>query len=228
MKNNLRIFAGTIIGVILLTIPIFLLPPSGVLTVSWIFSLGALLTLSGTLFWGNHRSGGEYVTTAAFPLAAVKYFIVELLFSIIMVFLCTRQLWVMPTGWYLFIHALLAGFFIWQLLAMDAGREMIENTGTAVEVKSSNWKELTLRVSILSTSAVPEVKKDISAVYEALRYSDPITDERLKDMENTISGKIGQISELISGGKYSEVPELCRQLLTDIKNRNEQCKTLKR
>ena len=228
MKNNLRIFAGTVIGVILLTIPLFLLPSSGVLTVSWIFSLGAFFTLAGTLFWGNSRSGGEYVATAAFPLAAVKYFIVELLLSIIMVLLCSRHIWVMPTGWYIFVHALLAGFFIWKLLAMDAGREMIENTGTAVEVKSSNWKELTLCVSLLSTSAVPEIKKDISAVYEALRYADPVTDERLNHIEKTISEKIEELSELISGGKYSEVPELCHQLLTDIKNRNEQCKTFKR
>ena len=78
-----------------------------------------------------------------------------------MVFLCSRQIWVMPTGWYFFIHALLAGFFIWKMLAMDAGKEMIENTGTAVKIKTSNWKELTLRVSALSASALPEVKKDI-------------------------------------------------------------------
>lgn len=228
MKNNLRIFAGMVFGVILLTIPLFLLPSSGVLTVSWIFSLGALFTLTGTLFWGNRRSGGEYVTTTAFPLAAAKYFISELLFSITMLFLCCRQFWVMPTGWYLFIHALLAGFFIWKLLTMDTGREMLENTNTAVEIQSSNWKELTLRVSILSTSAVPEVKKDISAVYEALRYADPVTDEKLNDIESTIAEKIGQITELISEGKYSEVPELCRKLLRDIKIRNAQCKTFKR
>ena len=227
MNNNLRILAGTVIGVILLTIPLFLLPSGGVLTVSWIFSLGALFTLAGTLFWGNRRSGGEYVVTAAFPLAAAKYFTVELLFSIIMVFLCSRQIWVMPTGWYFFIHALLAGFFIWKMLAMDAGKEMIENTGTAVKIKTSNWKELTLRVSALSASALPEVKKDIAAVYEALRYADPVTDERLNDIENTIAGKIGNISELVSAGKYSEVPQLCQQLLTDIKIRNTQCKTFK-
>ena len=80
MNNNLRILAGTVVGVILLTIPLFLLSSGGVLTVSWIFSLGALFTLAGTLFWGNRRSGGEYVVTAAFPLAAAKYFTVELLF----------------------------------------------------------------------------------------------------------------------------------------------------
>ena len=228
MNNNLRIFAGTVIGVILLTIPLFLLPFGGILMVSWIFSLGALFTLAGTLFWGNRRSGGEYVVTAAFPLAAVKYFIIELLFSIIMVFLCSRQILVIPTGWYFFIHALLAGFFIWKMLAMDAGKELIENTGTAVEVKTSNWKSLTLQVSALSTTAPVEVKKDISAVYEALRYADPVTDERLSDIENTISGKIGEITKLISAKKYSEVPELCQQLLADIKIRNEQCKAFKR
>ena len=87
---------------------------------------------------------------------------------------------------------------------------------------------MTLRLSILSTSAIPEVQKDICAVYEAMRYADPVTDEQLNDIENTISGKIELISELLSQNKYSEVPEICRQLLADIKIRNEQCQTFKR
>lgn len=227
MKNNLRIFIGTFAAAALLTIPLILLACDGILITAYIFSLAGLFTIAGTLLHISNRQGGEYVVSSAFPLASVKYFILQLLLSMIILLLSLFNVVKLPLGWFIFLQTLLAVFFIWKLLAMDSGKEYIEAVGTKVKIRISRWKDFALRVSTLLPIADQEVKKDISAVYDALRYADPMSDERLNDIENAIDKKIIQLSDKVKCKNNQETVDLCQQLLTDIKIRNEQCKAYK-
>ena len=224
MNHNLRIYLGTAIAVIILTVPLFLLPCDGMLITAYIFSLIGVLGFSGTLHWGINRSGGEYVTTAAFPLAAAGYLFTNILFSFIMILLQTQEKFQMPAGWFFFLHLLLAGLFAWKLLAMDAGKEVIEETGTAVAAETSRWKELVQKLASLVRMAPSDCRKEVSKVYEATRYADPVCNEKLEDLENIIAIKINQLAELLKLGQSADIPALCQELLTDIQIRNEQCK----
>ncbi len=227
MNNNIRIFLGTLIAVIVLTVPLFLLPCDGVLITAYIFALIGVFALSATLLWGSNRESGEYVTTAAFPLAAAKYLTADILLSIVVVSLKTLDIYTFPAGWFFFLHILLAGLFAWKLLAMDAGKEEIEEVGIKVKTQTSVWKQFILDVSTLPALADPEVHKDIVSVHDALRYSDPMSDKRLENIENIIEEEIKKLFAAVQNRQNSEIPEICRQLQTTIKIRNEKCKSYK-
>ena len=227
MNNNKRIYLSSIFGIVILTALLFLLPVERLLITGYIFGVAGIIVLCSTLLWGTNRKRGEYVTTAAFPLAAFQYLVTNILFSIIIIVLKEFDAYTMAAGWFFFIHLAITVFFIWKILAMDSGKEEIEAVGTEVKLKISRWKDFELQLSTLSTLAAPEVKKEISTVYDALRYTDPMSDERLNDIENAIAEKIVQLSENVKSEKNQETVDLCQQLLTDIKIRNKQCKIYK-
>lgn len=226
MNNNLRILIGTVVAVIVLTVPLFLLPVDGMLITAYLFALAGVFALAGTLFWGCNRSSGEYVTTAAFPLAAAGYLFLNLLVSVLFITLKVREVYAFPAGWFFFLHVLLAGLFTWKLLAMDAGKEQIEAGGDRVQQKTSLWRQLRQNASALA-AADPEVKKEIDAVQDAFRYSDPVSSEQLAEIEGRIKTLLEQLSDRIRNHQNNGIPDLCRQLLTEIKIRNERSKTIK-
>ena len=51
--------------------------------------------------------------------------------------------------------------------------------------------------------------------------------EHLEEIENAIGEKLRQLADKVKAHRNADVPALCRDLLTDIKIRNEQCKSHK-
>ena len=227
MKNNIRIFIATLIAVIILTVPLFLLECNAILIIAYIFALIGVCALTASLCWGVNRKNGEYVTTAAFPLTALNYLIFNLFFSIAVILLAKFTTYALAAGWFFFLHLLFAVFFIWKMLAMDAGKERIEETGQKVRERSSGWKQYCMEVSALVTVADVQIRKDVASVHDALRYSDPMSDERLAGTEARISEMIRQLSGMVRSHENNSIPELCRNLVNEIKIRNEQCKACK-
>ena len=155
-KNNLRIFLGGVIGVAILTVLFFLLPGDGVLITAYVFALFAVAVMCISLLWTANRSGGEYVTSAAFPVAAYSYASLNIVVSVLIVALKYFDFYALSTGWFCFIHILIAGFFGWKILAMDAGREIIEERGVEVIAKTSNWKKLVMDLTSIASIADAE------------------------------------------------------------------------
>ena len=227
MNDSHRIWIGTVTAVIVLTIPLFLLQRDGLLFTAWVFALAGVFAVAGTLYWGVNRTHGEYVTTAAFPLAAAGYLSSDLLLSVAVILLKELDKYTMPAGWFLFCHALLAGLFVWKLLAMDSGKEKIEEIGVKVEASTSRWRQFRQDASALAVIADAEIRKDVSAVADALRYGDPVSTAGLEDIEAAVAEKLRQLADKVKAHRNADVPALCRDLLTDIKIRNEQCKSHK-
>lgn len=225
--NNLRIFLGGIIGVVILTVLFFLLPRDGVLITAYVFALFAVAVMYISLWWAANRSGGEYVTTAAFPVAAYGYVSLNIVVSVLIVALKHFDFYALSTGWFCFIHILIAGFFGWKILAMDAGREIIEERGAEVIAKTSNWKKLVMDLTSIASIADAEVKSQVSVVKDAARYADPMTCSELFEIESTIAEKVAELNAAVKAHRNTEIPAMCQGLLLDIKQRNELCKAYK-
>lgn len=216
MNNNQRIFLGTFTGVVILTIPLFLLERSGILLTAYVFGLAGVFSLSWGLFRTLNRNGGEYVTNAAFPLAAVRYLILELIFSAVVIILHKLQIFTLPAGWFLFAHSGLAGLFFWKLLAMDSGREEIERIGHRTDQQTSFWKSLAVEVNTILLAADEQKREHIAAVYEAIRYADPVSRSESAGLELQIQAKIAQLS-----AETGEVSPLCQEIIRMVRQRNE-------
>ena len=227
MNHNFRIFLGGVIGVVILTVLFFLLPRDGVLITAYVFALFAVAVMCISLLWTANRSGGEYVTSAAFPVAAYSYASLNIVVSVLVVALKHFDFYALSTGWFFFIHILIAGFFGWKILAMDAGREIIEERGAEVIVKTSNWKKLVMKLTAIAAVADAEIKSHVTAVKDAARYADPMTCSELFDIESTIADKIAKLGSAVKAHSNAEIPTMCQELLLEIKQRNELCKAYK-
>lgn len=227
MSNNTRIYFGGAFGIVILTALLFLLPVDGRLLTGYIFGLLGIAALCGTLLWGANRKEGEYVTTAAFPLAAFHYLVLNILLSVVVIALKEFDVYALSAGWFFFIHLVVVGCFIWKMLAMDSGREIIEERGEEVRVKSSAWRTLSSEINNLYLRAESEAKTQIAPVKEAFRYADPMSCAELEEIEERISGRISALKGALQSQDKAEIGSLCSDLLLDIKQRNEMCKMFK-
>lgn len=226
-KNNFRILLGGAIGVVILTVLFFLLPRDGVLITAYVFALFAVAVMCISLLWTANRSGGEYVTSAAYPLATYQYVALNIAVSVIIVALKHFEFYTLSVGWFFFIHVLILGVFGWKILAMDAGREIIEERGAEVIAKTSNWKKLVMDLTSIASIADAEVKSQVTVVKDAARYADPMTCSELFEIESTIAEKVAELNAAVKSHRNTEIPAMCQGLLLDIKQRNELCKVYK-
>lgn len=74
-----------------------------------------------------------------------------------------------------------------------------------------------------SAAAKAECKK----VYEALRYSDPMSTPALEAEEAKISAALGELAAAVSAGDDEKVTAAANELILLVKERNNKCKALK-
>ena len=89
-------------------------------------------------------------------------------------------------------------------------------------------KSLTVDAESLVTRAKGEaVKAECKKVYEAVRYSDPMSNSALDSLENEITIKFSKLSDAVSSDNSEVVTELADTLVILIGERNKKCKLLK-
>lgn len=89
-------------------------------------------------------------------------------------------------------------------------------------------KSLTVDADTLMARAKSDaVKAECKKVYEAIRYSDPMSDAVLTGIESQITLKFAQFSEIVAGDDVQNVMELAKELLVLLNDRNSKSRLLK-
>jgi hypothetical protein len=119
--------------------------------------------------------------------------------------------------------ALLAVYAI-QAVSAVFGRNVVEEIDTKQKQETFFIKTVTSDLeSLLARAKDPETKNKLQKLYDAARYSDPVSHESLSPLENNISGKVSALSQA-SGDEVTALYEEISLLLVD---RNIKCKNLK-
>jgi hypothetical protein len=74
-----------------------------------------------------------------------------------------------------------------------------------------------------SETAMAECKK----VYEAVRYSDPMSNDALTLVESQISVKFAELSDAVKADDVTSITEITNDIIILINNRNQKCKASK-
>ena len=97
-----------------------------------------------------------------------------------------------------------------------------------VKARTSFIKNLTVDTeSILARAKSDAIKKECKKVYEAVRYSDPMSDESLSIIEAKITVKADEFSSAVGADDAEKVKELADELIILVGERNKKCKALK-
>lgn len=133
-----------------------------------------------------------------------------------------------PIAWVGIIFAVvLAAFGLVTFMKVKVAVDEVEKVGEKVKAQSQHIKMLTVDAqNLMNRAATPEAKEAAKKVYEAVRYSDPMSNEALSVIEAKITVKFDEFAnEVNSGG--SKVTNLADELVVLVKERNNKCRVLK-
>ena len=111
------------------------------------------------------------------------------------------------------------------IVKATAAIDEIERIESKVKTQTFFIKSLTVDADTLMASAKSEaVKAECRKVYEAIRYSDPMSNEALAAVESQITLKFAELTEAVKSDNEEMVFNISIELLTLISHRNKMCK----
>ena len=118
------------------------------------------------------------------------------------------------------------GFNAISVIKASAAAELTVETGEKVKNKVSLMRALTADAeNLVSVAKTDEAKADCKRVYEALRYSDPISNDALSDIEYDIKRTLEGFANQVKSRENCS--ELADELVNMIGERNKKCKAVK-
>ena len=97
-----------------------------------------------------------------------------------------------------------------------------------VQAKTSFIKKITLDAeNLVNRAKAPMLKKLCIKVYDAFRYSDPMSNKQLSDIENRIMEEFSMFTDAVLADDLNATESSADEVITLIEERNSKCKLLK-
>lgn len=155
------------------------------------------------------------------PLIRLSYgcLVVTLILAVV------AMLAIIPSWVPLALTLLVLAIYLFAILKAGTAAALVEGVDRKVEAKTVFIKTLTVDASALMDRAKSEpVKTACKKVFEAVRYSDPMSTESLADVESRIRIEFDALTDAVLADDADNANASADELLTLIKERNSGCK----
>lgn len=123
---------------------------------------------------------------------------------------------------------LVLGFTAIAVIKANAAIEIVEKIDEKIKEQTFFIKSLTVDADgIVALAKTTEMKACAKSVYEAIRYSDPMANAALANVEAQIATKFEDFSKAVNEDNITVAKDIANELLLLIHNRNQKCKLLK-
>lgn len=222
MKKNTKL-AYAVLGIvfILFNVIAFAVPTDKTITfwIAYAFTVVAFALQIG--IWIAAFKAAETLKSKFLGVPIIYVGIVYLVLQLI-VFAVFMIFPLIPSWIVVMACALVLGISAICLISADAARDEINRVEEKVNQKVFYIRELQADVEMLEEQEQnPEIKTSLTRLAEKIRYSDPMSDEQLSDLDSKISTKVAELKTVSS--KFEIITEL-NSLLDE---RNKNCKILK-
>ena len=124
------------------------------------------------------------------------------------------------------VCAVILAFTAIAVIKAKAAGDIVAETDEKVKMQTSFIRSLTADAEgLMSRAQTDEVKTACRKVYEALRYSDPMSGDGLAEIEAEISEKLSAFAAAVKNGE--NVFELADEMIALIGDRNRMCTVMK-
>lgn len=198
---------------------------NGAFWVSYVFALAAIGVQVYTL---PMSMGGESPKSKfyGFPVAriSVGYLIIQLVLSLLAMALAKWvPVWAALAVFVLLLCASVIGF-----VAAETARTEVQKQDTVKKKDTSAMTALRARsAALVSRAGSDAVRKELEALAESFRYSDPVSSEATAEAEVALTADLEKLSAALDAGEEESILALCRKLRGDLAVRNSFCKTSK-
>ena len=126
------------------------------------------------------------------------------------------------------LGAVVLAFTAVAVIKASAAADIVESVDKKVAEKTAFLRVATADAEVILASAKSaEIKAECRKVYEALRYSDPMSNEALSVTEAKITVKLDELKAAAAADDAEKTKTAAEDLMLLIKERNTKCKALK-
>ncbi len=126
------------------------------------------------------------------------------------------------------LDMLIVAFYAITIIASKAAADTIENIDNKVKAQTFFIKSLTVDAErLLPRAKSDETKAIAKKVYEAIRYSDPMSNEALSSVESQIAIKFNEFSNAVIEDNKPTAKAIGNELIILVNDRNTKCKLSK-
>ena len=131
----------------------------------------------------------------------------------------------LPSWIPLIVALLVMAIYVFAVLKAAAAAEIVESIDEKVKVKTAFIKALTVDAqTLLSRAKCEPIKNACKKVFEAVRYSDPMSADALSDVESRIRTEFDALTDAVISDNADAATASADELLTLLKERNSRCK----
>lgn len=126
------------------------------------------------------------------------------------------------------LDVLIVAFYAIAIISSKAAADTIENIDKKVKAQTMFIKSLTVDAeSLLNQSESDETKAIAKKVYEAIRYSDPMSNDALSSVESQITIKFNEFSNAVIEDNKPLAESIGNELIILVNDRNKKCRLSK-
>lgn len=192
-------------------------------TVIAIMALGYIFAIISTMLgFKKQQTAEDTFYGVPFVYSGMTTYIFVTVFSAIALFLGFNPLLQIVIAIIIFAVA------IGKLLKKSVARELIVEQGEQIKQQTAFIKMLTVDAqSFMSRASNDEMKAETKKIYEAIRYSDPMSNEALASIENQIQNEFNAFANAVKNNDIDFAKSSSNELVILINDRNNKCKVLK-
>lgn len=114
------------------------------------------------------------------------------------------------------------------VITAKAAGAIVSGIDEDVQAKTSFIKKITLDAeNLVNRAKSPMLKKLCIKVYDAFRYSDPMSNKQLSDIENRIMEEFSMLTDAVLADDLDLTESSANEVITLVEERNSKCKLLK-
>lgn len=126
------------------------------------------------------------------------------------------------------VDVLVLAFYAIAIVKASAAADIVNDVEQKVKAQTFFIKSLTVDAdSLMARAKSDEMKAETKKVYEAIRYSDPMSNDALASIENQIQNEFNAFADAVKNNDIDLAKTSASELVILINDRNKKCKLLK-
>ena len=226
MKKNtlIEIIIG-LVGLIAFNIVAFCVPhiPTTSYWIGYGFCLLAFvleIVFSAVAFGKNKKT--SFMGLSIIQLCSI-YLVLQVIFGLVCMFVPVIPGWIA-----MIVSVVLTAFFVIQILSVLITRNIVGGIDEKVKNQTVFIRFLTVELETMAAKSTNQaISSELAKIKEAVRYSDPMSNPALQEVESRISEQCRVLEYAVTSNQLDQVKMICNQISLLLTERNQKCKLLK-
>lgn len=209
----------------------FLIIPFNKIAASWISFAFTIIAIAGSLLIFNFAFNAKETLVSkiyGYPIFRVGavYALAQLVIGVV---ICAISAVIAVPYWVaLLVSVILLGAAAIGVIITDNTRDLVEEVDESVNVDTKNVTRFQIDIAgIDDVCENTEVKADLEKLNELFRFSDPVTNDETREVEESIKTMLAELKTIVADGSTDDINALIKRITNTLNERNRICKASK-